>query len=75
MIFRTVAFLLALLLIVLLVLYVVTKNKNYLELVKKITRYTITAFLIVVVIYIFMRITHLRHEQDSNFWRLWVYRF
>jgi len=44
MIFRTVAFLLALLLIVLLVLYVVTKNKNYLELVKKITRYTITAF-------------------------------
>jgi hypothetical protein len=59
MIFRTVAFLLALLLIVLLVLYVVTKNKTYLELVKKITRYTITAFLIVVVIYIFMRITHL----------------
>lgn len=59
MIFRTVAFLLALLLIVLLVLYVVTKNKNYFELVKKITRYTITAFLIVVVIYIFMRITHL----------------
>ena len=59
MIFRTVAFLLALLLIVLLVLYVVTKNKNYLELVKKITRYAITAFLIVVVIYIFMRITHL----------------
>lgn len=59
MIFRTVAFLLALLLIVLLVLYVVTKNKNYLESVKKITRYTITAFLIVVVIYIFMRITHL----------------
>ena len=54
MIFRTVAFLLALLLIVLLVLYVVTKNKNYLELVKKITRYTITAFLIIVVIYIFM---------------------
>ena len=59
MIFRTVAFLLALLLIVLLVLYVVTKNKNYLDLVKKITRYTIAAFLIVVVIYIFMRITHL----------------
>jgi succinate dehydrogenase hydrophobic anchor subunit len=59
MIFRTVAFLLALLLIVLLVLYLVTKNKNYLELVKKITRYTITAFFIVVVIYIFMRITHL----------------
>ena len=59
MIFRTVAFLLALLLIVLLVLYVVTKNKNYFELVKKITRYTITAFLIVVVIYILMRITHL----------------
>ena len=59
MIFRTVAFLLALLLIVLLVLYVVTKNKNYFDLVKKITRYTITAFLIVVVIYIFMRITHL----------------
>ena len=59
MIFRTVAFLLALLLIVLLVLYVVTKNKNYLDLVKNITRYTITAFLIVVVIYIFMRITHL----------------
>ena len=59
MIFRTVAFLLALLLIVLLVLYVVTKNKKYLELVKNITRYTITAFLIVVVIYIFMRITHL----------------
>ena len=59
MIFRTVAFLLALLLIVLLVLYVVTKNKNYLELVKKITRYTIPAFLIIVVIYIFMRITHL----------------
>jgi len=59
MIFRTVAFLLALLLIVLLVLYVVTKNKNYLELVKKITRYTITAVLIAVVIAIFMRITHL----------------
>jgi len=59
MIFRTVAFLLALLLIVLLVLYVVTKNKNYLELVKKITRYTITAFFIVAVIYIFMRLTHL----------------
>ena len=59
MIFRTFAFLLALLLIVLLVLYVVTKNKYYLELVKKITRYTITAFLIVVVIYILMRITHL----------------
>ena len=59
MIFRTVAFLLALLLIVLLVLYVVTKNKKYLELVKNITRYAITAFLIVVVIYIFMRITHL----------------
>lgn len=59
MIFRTVAFLLALLLIILLILYVVTKNKNYLDLVKKITRYSITAFLIVLVIYIFMRITHL----------------
>ena len=58
-IYKTVAFLLAILLIVLLVLYVVTKNKNYLELVKKITRYTITAVLIAVVIAIFMRITHL----------------
>jgi hypothetical protein len=58
-IYKTAAFLLAILLIVLLVLYVVTKNKNYLELVKKITRYTITAVLIAVVIAIFMRITHL----------------
>jgi hypothetical protein len=58
-IYKTAAFLLAILLIVLLVLYVVTKNKNYLELVKKITRYTITAVLIAVVIAISMRITHL----------------
>ena len=59
MIWRVLAFLLAILLIVLMVLYVATKNKNYLELVKKITRYTITAFLITLVIYLFLRITHL----------------
>ena len=41
MIWRVLAFLLAISLIVLMVLYVATKNKNYLELVKKITRYTI----------------------------------
>ena len=59
MILRVMAFLLAISLIVLMVLYVATKNKNYLELVKKITRYTITAFLITLVIYLFLRITHL----------------
>ena len=59
MILRVIAFLLAISLIVLMVLYVVTKNKNYLELVKKITRYTITAILITLVIYLFLRITHL----------------
>jgi len=59
MIWRALAFLLAISLIVLMVLYVATKNKNYLELVKKITRYTITAFLITLVIYLFLRITHL----------------
>ena len=59
MIWRVLAFLLAISLIVLMVLYVATKNKNYLELVKKITRYTITAFLIILVIYLFLRITHL----------------
>jgi cytochrome c-type biogenesis protein CcmE len=59
MIWRVLAFLLAISLIVLMVLYVATKNKNYLELVKKITRYTITAFLITLVIYLFLRITHL----------------
>jgi len=59
MILRVIAFLLAISLIVLMVLYVATKNKNYLELVKKITRYTITAFLITLVIYLFLRITHL----------------
>jgi hypothetical protein len=59
MILRVIAFLLAISLIVLMVLYVATKNKNYLELVKKITRYTITAILITLVIYLFLRITHL----------------
>jgi hypothetical protein len=59
MILRVMAFLLAISLIVLMVLYVATKNKNYLELVKKITRYTITAILITLVIYLFLRITHL----------------
>ena len=59
MILRAIAFLLAISLIVLMVLYVATKNKNYLELVKKITRYTITAILITLVIYLFLRITHL----------------
>ena len=59
MILRVIAFLLAISLIVLMVLYVVTKNKNYFELVKKITRYTITAILIILVIYVFLRITHL----------------
>ena len=59
MIWRVLAFLLAISLIVLMVLYVATKNKNYLELVKKITRYTITAFIITLVIYLFLRITHL----------------
>ena len=59
MILRVIALLLAISLIVLMVLYVATKNKNYLELVKKITRYTITAFLITLVIYLFLRITHL----------------
>jgi cytochrome c-type biogenesis protein CcmE len=59
MILRVIAFLLAISLIVLMVLYVVTKNKNYFELVKKITRYTITAILIILVIYLFLRITHL----------------
>ncbi|MFM1865607.1 MAG: hypothetical protein RIQ57_217 [Pseudomonadota bacterium] len=59
MIWRVLAFLLAISLIVLMVLYVATKNKNYLELVKKITRYTITAILITLVIYLFLRITHL----------------
>ncbi len=59
MIWRVLAFLLAISLIVLMVLYVATKNKNYLELVKKITRYTITAILIILVIYLFLRITHL----------------
>ena len=59
MILRVLAFLLAISLIVLMVLYVATKNKNYLELVKKITRYTITAILITLVIYLFLRITHL----------------
>jgi len=49
MIWRVLAFLLAISLIVL----------NYLELVKKITRYTITAILITLVIYLFLRITHL----------------
>ena len=59
MIWRVLAFLLAISLIVLMALYVATKNKNYLELVKKITRYTITAILITLVIYLFLRITHL----------------
>ena len=59
MILRVIAFLLAISLIVLMVLYVATKNKNYLELVKKNTRYTITAILITLVIYLFLRITHL----------------
>ena len=59
MILRVMAFLLAISLILLMVLYVATKNKNYLELVKKITRYTITAILITLVIYLFLRITHL----------------
>ena len=59
MILRVIAFLLTISLIVLMVLYVATKNKNYLELVKKITRYTITAILITLVIYLFLRITHL----------------
>ena len=59
MILRVMAFLLAISLIMLMVLYVATKNKNYLELVKKITRYTITAILITLVIYLFLRITHL----------------
>jgi cytochrome c-type biogenesis protein CcmE len=59
MILRVIAFLLAISLIVLMVLYVVTKNKNYFELVKKITRYTITAILIILLIYLFLRITHL----------------
>ena len=59
MILRVIAFLLAISLIVLMVLYVVTKNKNYFELVKKITSYTITAILIILVIYLFLRITHL----------------
>ena len=59
MILRVMAFLLVISLIVLMVLYVATKNKNYLELVKKITRYTITAILITLVIYLFLRITHL----------------
>ena len=59
MILRVIAFLLAISLIVLMVIYVVTKNKNYFELVKKITRYTITAILIILVIYLFLRITHL----------------
>ena len=59
MILRVIAFLLAISIIVLMVLYVATKNKNYLELVKKITRYTITAILITLVIYLFLRITHL----------------
>lgn len=59
MILRVMAFLLAISLIVLMLLYVATKNKNYLELVKKITRYTITAILITLVIYLFLRITHL----------------
>ena len=59
MILRVIAFLLAISLILLMVLYVATKNKNYLELVKKITRYTITAILITLVIYLFLRITHL----------------
>jgi hypothetical protein len=59
MIWRVLAFLLVISLIVLMVLYVATKNKNYLELVKKITRYTITAILITLVIYLFLRITHL----------------
>ena len=59
MILRVVGLLLAIGLIVLLIMYIFTKNKNYLILVKNITRYTISAILIILVIYIFMRIAHL----------------
>ena len=59
MILRVIAFLLAISLIVLMFLYVAIKKKNYFELLKKITRYTITAILIILVIYLFLRITHL----------------
>jgi succinate dehydrogenase hydrophobic anchor subunit len=59
MILRVVGLLLAIGLIVLLIMYIFTKNKNYLILVKNITRYTISAILIILVIYIFMRLAHL----------------